>query len=139
MDKWNHENNFFLKRYPLRRELDTANNGMLDALSGEAITYKSTDSGNIYLLKHCLAPAEITLKVHAQVMLTKNLTPTLVNGSRGVVVGFEEDSEKKLYPRVKFANQETLVISQYSFTFDSQGKTRTELCCSFYLDYSSIL
>lgn len=128
MDKWNHENNFFFKRYPLRRELDTANNGMLDALSGEAITYKSTDSGNIYLLKHCLAPAEITLKVHAQVMLTKNLTPTLVNGSRGVVVGFEEDSEKKLYPRVKFANQETLVISQYSFTFDSQGKTRTELC-----------
>ncbi|GAN09656.1 DNA repair and recombination protein pif1 [Mucor ambiguus] len=107
--------------YPLRKELDTANYGKLSALSGEPIVYKSTDSGYPGLLKHCIAPAEVTLKVNAQVMLTKNLTSTLVNGSRGVVSGFRPDEQNKLYPVVTFTNGEKLMISQYSFTFDSHG------------------
>eukprot|EP01114_Cavostelium_apophysatum_P021146 TRINITY_DN7292_c0_g2_i1.p1 TRINITY_DN7292_c0_g2~~TRINITY_DN7292_c0_g2_i1.p1 ORF type:complete len:601 (-),score=87.50 TRINITY_DN7292_c0_g2_i1:675-2477(-) len=41
------------------------------------------------ILKDCLAIQEIELKVGAQVMLLRNLSKSLVNGSQGHVVGFK--------------------------------------------------
>lgn len=137
MVKWNHENNFFsASRYPLRKELEAANYGKLAALSGESITYKAIDSGNEYLLKNCTAPAEITLKVDAQVMLTKNLSPALVNGSRGVVSDFRLYDDGNLYPVVTFANGKELLITPYSFTYDYHGKIWAEFIHSMHHDYS---
>jgi ATP-dependent DNA helicase PIF1 len=37
-----------------------------------------------------MAPASITLKTNAQVMLIKNVDETLVNGSMGKVIGFAQ-------------------------------------------------
>lgn len=101
--------------------------------------YKSTDSGNTALLNHCLAPEMIELKVNAQVLLIKNMTSTLVNGSRGVVSEFKETEDKKLLPVVTFANGEKQLITPYSFTFESHGKIRAGFFHDRYHDYSFTL
>lgn len=50
-----------------------------------------------FLNNHCPVSDKLELKIGAQVMLTKNLDVTrgLVNGARGVIVGFESNSESK--------------------------------------------
>jgi DNA helicase Pif1, 2B domain len=70
--------------------------------SGEVVQYLALDRGipNYVqqLKKYCQAPDCLRLKLGAQVMLLKNLAVEegLVNGSRGVVVGFATDSEQNL-------------------------------------------
>jgi ATP-dependent DNA helicase PIF1 len=49
------------------------------------------------LLRNCLAPDELQLKLGAQVMLIKNLSSQLVNGSQGVIVDFRESECKVDY------------------------------------------
>jgi hypothetical protein len=73
-----------------------------------------------------LASTELQLKTGAQVMLIKNLSPTFVNGSQGIVVGFREQecevndystkfrkrkyTQRLLLPVVKFTNGSRKVI-----------------------------
>ncbi|KAI8581690.1 hypothetical protein K450DRAFT_230742 [Umbelopsis ramanniana AG] len=40
-----------------------------------------------------MAPVELELKMDAQVMLIKNLTPSLVNGSTGIIIGFTNEGQ----------------------------------------------
>jgi ATP-dependent DNA helicase PIF1 len=62
----------------------------------------------------CLAEELLELSLHAQVMLLVNLDLEggLVNGSRGVVVGFDNDT-----PVIKFMNGRVLSISRYRWEF----------------------
>ncbi|KAI8972770.1 hypothetical protein BDB01DRAFT_457975 [Pilobolus umbonatus] len=76
---------WIISRYPLRNEVDNSNRRRLEALTGEAVKFRAIDKGD---MKSCIAPTEIELKLHAQVMLLKNIDADLVNGSLGVVVGF---------------------------------------------------
>ena len=62
--------------------------------------YYATDSDEAYLKQiNTLAPvqAKLELRIGAQVMLAKNVNVQagLVNGARGVVVGFEKGNEGK--------------------------------------------
>ena len=74
----------------------------LGKLPSEVVEYKAADEGSDdylkQLQKHCQAPTILTLKVGAQVMLLKNLSVStgLVNGTRGVVDSFVEDSEVRI-------------------------------------------
>lgn len=49
------------------------------------------------LLSNCMAPAKITVKKGAQVMLIKNIDDGLVNGSIGKVVGFMDEKTFDYY------------------------------------------
>ena len=71
-------------------------------LSSEQQTYRASDGGSLQdkvqrekMLANFMAPAEITLKVDAQVMLIKNIDETLVNGSIGKVMSFMDPSQAK--------------------------------------------
>jgi ATP-dependent DNA helicase PIF1 len=103
-------------------------------------------------MQSCLAPQVIQLKMHAQVMLLKNLDADLVNGSLGVVVGFvgkgEFSKKKKVdnlrtpqrvresyiddtgaidmsepWPIVKFAGGRTHVLERESWSVELPGKS----------------
>eukprot|EP00932_Pfiesteria_piscicida_P001313 SRR837773.11280.p1 GENE.SRR837773.11280~~SRR837773.11280.p1 ORF type:complete len:543 (+),score=175.18 SRR837773.11280:213-1631(+) len=55
-------------------------------------------------------PRRVHIKVGAQVMLLKNKTQSLVNGSRGVVEGFEKNDCGQWVPNVKFLSGETMLV-----------------------------
>jgi len=76
---------------------------------------------------------ELTLAVGAQVMLLINDPENkLTNGSRGVVVGFEEDSKPsevkpEIIPLVKFCGGQVLPIKRHVWTTEIPGVSRTQL------------
>lgn len=76
------------------RNVNKINNQFLNQLPGEEIVYTAVDKGRdpykTEMNKYCMAMDKLVLKQHAQVMLLKNISENLVNGSRGVVVGFED-------------------------------------------------
>jgi hypothetical protein len=77
------------------KNVDAANEREMAKLQGEVHTFHSKDRAinETYRgqLKQCQAPAQLDLKVGAQVLLLKNvdLEKGLANGSRGVVVRFQ--------------------------------------------------
>ncbi len=88
------------------------------------------------LRKSCIAPDKLEIKRDAQVMLIKNISKDLVNGSRGVVVGFYNkdggvtyhngDDEKlvgeeHLLPVVRFTNSVEIVISEAEWKLTGPG------------------
>ncbi|GAA5949169.1 hypothetical protein JCM10213_008231, partial [Rhodosporidiobolus nylandii] len=99
--------------FPMRSEVDRANQNRLRALKGEERVFKSDDTTsdadparmkNNNYLNNFMAPEQLVLKVGAQVMLVKNLDTTLVNGTVGTVVGFgvpeldgEEEAEDEIW------------------------------------------
>ena len=77
-----------------------------------------------FLKKNCIAPAILSLKVGAQVMMIKNTYQKegIINGSLGVV---REFSSKKSYPVVEFAGGKILTISPEEWLiekFDAEMK-----------------
>lgn len=85
--------------FPLRRDVDRANQSRLDAIESEVRVYTSLDGGSLQgefrerVLENFLAPRHVHLKKGAQVMLIKNLGESLVNGSIGTVVDFLDESQ----------------------------------------------
>ena len=75
-----------------RADVDAINSRQLESLAGDCVTFKAKDSGRdlAALEASCPAPRILKLKVGAQVMLTRNISPKLglVNGARGVVERF---------------------------------------------------
>lgn len=138
--------------YPLREQVDAYNSERLEKLSGDVKTYRAGDWGREIdkLTKSCIAPTELHLKIGAQVILVKNLSERLVNGSQGVVIDFQaipddDDSDddndevvgmslppKRLYekiicrknghPVVKFLNGDVVTITPGSWEIELPGK-----------------
>ena len=75
-------------------EANVQNSRHTHALAGQPIIFEAKDCGIMKdeIDKHCIIPKTIILKRGSQVMLTQNIGDRLVNGSRGVVVGFSLDS-----------------------------------------------
>lgn len=87
------------------------NQSKLNNLTGEERTFDAQDSDAAYtkqLDSQVLAPARLTLKIGAQVMLLKNvnINDGLVNGARGIVTGYTNDGG---IPVVKFKSNKEYV------------------------------
>ncbi|XP_015262074.1 PREDICTED: ATP-dependent DNA helicase PIF1 [Gekko japonicus] len=94
-------------------DVELTNAKQLRELSGEPRSFKAVDSDPVLvktLDAQCPVSSIIELKLGAQVMLTKNLDVSrgLVNGARGVVIGFE--TEGKGLPKVRFLCGITTVV-----------------------------
>lgn len=130
-----------------RKNVDELNQRKLRELPGEERSYDAFDwtRNHTYrsMLNACQASEVVTLRVGAQVMLLRNLDGTkLVNGSRGVVEGFEpyygssHTKEKPdrvvraiagdaecLFPRVKFTCGTSLVVTPLKWDVELGGKS----------------
>ncbi|KAM6124100.1 ATP-dependent DNA helicase PIF1 [Pterocles gutturalis] len=101
-------------------DVEITNERRLQQLSGDMHTFEALDSDPM-LVKlidaQCPVGGRVELKLGAQVMLAKNLDVSqgLVNGARGVVVGFE--SEEKGLPKVRFLCGITQVIKMEKWVF----------------------
>mmetsp|Transcript_4332 Transcript_4332/g.10269 ORF Transcript_4332/g.10269 Transcript_4332/m.10269 type:complete len:248 (-) Transcript_4332:26-769(-) len=114
-------------------EADRHNRERLEELEGEVRTFESDDKGRESfvnaLARSCPARASIQLKVGAQVMLVKTISATqgLVNGLRGVVVGFAKTLG---YPRVEFDGGLEVTVGHESWDIKQGGApvaSRTQL------------
>jgi ATP-dependent DNA helicase PIF1 len=92
-----------VRLYSLRKTTDEHNMLRLDQITAQAKTYESIDKGDKGSLKQCPAPEILKLKAGCQVMLTRNLGKSAVNGSIGTLIGFKYVSESRSsQPLVKF-------------------------------------
>ncbi|XP_060087615.1 ATP-dependent DNA helicase PIF1 [Heteronotia binoei] len=94
-------------------DVELTNAKRLRELSGDSRFFKAVDSDPVLVKTldvQCPVSSIIELKIGAQVMLTKNLdvSQSLVNGARGVVIGFE--TEGKGLPKVRFLCGVTTVV-----------------------------
>jgi hypothetical protein len=91
--------------FATRDEANSENSQRLKCLTGETHIYRAVDDGDSSLIKDCLFPETLELKIGAQVVLLKNIDEQFVNGSTGIVVGFETSMLNTVaYPIVKFDN-----------------------------------
>lgn len=122
------------------KNVDAANTREMSKLPGSTHTYHSKDravseSYRKQLQQSCQAPSQLDLKVGAQVLLLKNidLDKGLANGSRGVVVRFQQAKDigevaagfKGMdLPVVRFDNVRGLKEEEdREFTILPEGKT----------------
>jgi ATP-dependent DNA helicase PIF1 len=92
-----------VRLYSLRKTTDAYNQSQLDKINIQPKVYESTDRGDERSLLQCPAPKTLKLKSGSQVMLTRNLGKSAVNGSIGTVIGFKYVADMKSFqPLVKF-------------------------------------
>ncbi|PRP76486.1 ATP-dependent DNA helicase PIF1-like, partial [Planoprotostelium fungivorum] len=111
--------------YPYNRDVDDINMHRLSDIKAKGKLYRSKDKGKSphleALQSHCPAPAELRLKVGAQVILLKNSKrKRLVNGLRGVIIGF--DDTKRGFPRVFFGNGEESTVEPERWSIEVNGQ-----------------
>ena len=110
-------------------DVDSINTKRLSELSGEEYYYSmnSTGSSNYVenLKRSCLALETLVLKKGALVMCIKNNPEKrYVNGSLGIIVGFDKESE---YPIVELKNGRTLTITPETWELRDGDKKRAGL------------
>lgn len=110
-------------------DVDRINQQKLAALPGdEQVFYAHTTGKENYvesLKRSCIAPETLTLKTGALVIAIKNsLERKYVNGSLGIVTGFEELTN---YPIVKLRNGKTVTMKPDTWELRDGDKKRASL------------
>ena len=96
-----------VRLYSLRKTTDEYNQSQLDKINASTKIYESIDRGDEKSLLQCPAPKTLKLKSGCQVMLTRNLGKSAVNGSIGTLIGFKYVSDMRSFqPLVKFVGHD---------------------------------
>ena len=115
------------KLYSRNINVDAINEHELASLPGQIKTFTMDFKGFSALVdglkKSCLAPVDLKLKIGAEVMFIKNDSLSkYVNGTRGVVVGFDKTDE--CWPHIKTYNNRTIIASPEDWKYEEQGVVR---------------
>lgn len=101
--------------YATRARADRFNTERLQSIDSNEYTYSCNDQVtgkfNPNILRDCPAPSSITLKKGAQVMLIRNLSNDLVNGTVGIITGFSNEVQRTHGSKVF---KETLPIIRFT-------------------------
>jgi ATP-dependent DNA helicase PIF1 len=108
-------------------DVDLINERHLQDLSGEARSYTMQTKGAKtkleQLAKSLLVPETLKLKIGAEVMfVANNFAEGFVNGSRGQVIGFEQET-----PIVQLVNGRQLHVEPHSWSLNEDGLLRAEI------------
>lgn len=110
-------------------KVDEMNNAELSKLPGKSKTFTMTTKGKQSyvdaLVRGCLSPENLVLKIGARVMCTKN-NPTrrFANGTLGIVIGFGEYDG---YPIIKTDAGEEILVEPMSWQVEDEGKIKAEI------------
>lgn len=112
--------------YATRARAEQYNSGKLSSIESTEYTYtcddKITQKSGANVLNQCPAAPSVALKKGAQVMLIRNITNDLVNGTVGVVTGFTNEVDKNYGTGRAF--KEALPIVRFTL---SNGKMYTRV------------
>ncbi len=113
-----------MKLYSRNINVDGINERELRNIDGEEKIFIMETEGFDALVKglqkNCLAPEELKLKIGAEVMFVKNdMAGKYVNGSRGVVVGFEKNDEN--WPIVKTHDNKIIIAYPEQWKYEDNG------------------
>ena len=117
------------KLYARNINVDLINERELANLNTQTKTFTMTSSGFNALVeglkRSCLASEQLSLKIGAQVMFIKNHPQGwYVNGTRGVVVGFDEDEG---YPIVNTYDNQRIFASPEEWNYEEHGIVRASI------------
>lgn len=123
------EDELITELHTVNIDVDKLNEIKLATLDGDELFYtQSTTGGKNYidsLQRSVLAPATLRLKKGALVMAIKNsLDRKYVNGSLGVVMDFESNTE---YPIVEFKNGKVVTMSPDTWELRDGDKKRASI------------
>jgi hypothetical protein len=112
--------------YARNINVDAINDRELARIGGEEKVFTMETRGPAALVdglvKSCLAPPALRLKTGAQVMFVKNATDgAYVNGTRGVVEGFEKETG---WPVVKTFDGATIIAAPADWKLEENGRVR---------------
>jgi len=114
--------------FATKNRTEVYNKSKLAKIEEEVVVYIAKDiytknnRGKTYLLDSCQAPPRLELKKGAQVMLVKNITKDLVNGTVGLIIGFSN----RIQGNAPGTNAEFSVESVPIVRFDlADGRTFT--------------
>ncbi len=111
--------------YTHNADVDAVNSAKLAELGGSTKSYKMLARGNKVLhesmMRNCLSPEVLYLKVDAMVMCTKNnFEAGYVNGTLARVVGFDTYDGN---PIIETADKRRIIIEPVSWELSEEGKT----------------
>jgi ATP-dependent DNA helicase PIF1 len=113
--------------YAHNLDVDAINQRHLAALSGQGRRFQMYAKGGRakleQLAKSLLAPEVLELKVGAEVMfVANNFAEGFVNGSRGQVIEFDDDT-----PVVRLLNGREIYVEPHTWSLSEDGRIRAEI------------
>lgn len=117
------------KLFTHNKNVDQINTLELKKISGKIQTFKMTKKGKEgiveSLIRGCLSPEILDLKIGARVMCTKNNTARgFVNGTLGTVVSFGYGNS---YPIIKTIDGDEILIEPMTWQIEEDGKIKAEI------------
>ncbi len=116
-----------LELHSHNKNVDEINEGKLNSLDGKVFTYNMFTQGRASLvenlIKSCLSPETLKLKVGAKVIFTKNdMEGKYVNGTMGIVQDLDKDGIV-----IETTNGKIIDAKQEEWKYEDEGKVKAKI------------